>query len=137
MYRQDEQRSIEIFHQDLRKIEKLPLSERKENSEALRDTLLNHRTHFLHPVDWLLAGHFGHGPYIKAWEAIDNKRMNRRAYLFQTVACLNFNVPQREANKLWNSLTPEVKEQINAGIQNVMDWHLEEKAKESTQEKKG
>lgn len=128
MYDDYQLREITIFHRDLDRIRQLPLSERKENTQDLREILESdeYRERFNDACFWLLDGSFGQGAYLKSREVIRNSRMNKRAWIFQTVAALNYRVPQREACKLWNSLPKELQDKINEEIDAQIDFRLEE-----------
>lgn len=123
MYDNYQLREIAIFNQDMQRIKDLPLSDRKENAQTLKEFLesdeLRHR--FSDSIHWLLHGSMGHGAYIKAQEVIGNKRMNQGAWIFQVVSSLEFGVPQRESCKVWNSLSKPLQDLINKDIEESIE----------------
>lgn len=109
----EEQRESALFRSEVTRAEKLSLAERKENlAEFARDVKTDPEL-LAERVSWLLNGSYGHGAYVKAHEVIRNKKLNREAWLVQTVSALEWGVPQRMIAGWWNSLSPSQQTKIN------------------------
>lgn len=96
-----------------------------DTSEFL-DYCRNYTGTVLERIDWLLAGHFGAGALF-AYQLL-GPRHNRRAWLFCTIARLEWDVNDRAAKKTWNLLAPAKQDEINAEI----DRLIQEYAKDPT-----
>jgi hypothetical protein len=134
-----EAREIAQFQKDLENIGKLPLDERKENAEEWREALRHIGKESDHyqgivseRIEWLLNGSYGYGPMVKALEVAKNKRMNRAAWLSQTIAALEWHVTPELARKAWKSIHVINQRAVNIGILYAVDKYiteLEEQAK--------
>lgn len=84
---------IRRFHLEMVEKEKLPLEDRKLSRKLLTESLNDPKTlpHFIQSVSWLINGSYGQGAYY-AFRRL-TRRMNRRAWLFNTVACLEYSCP--------------------------------------------
>lgn len=123
---------ISRFHKDLENIEKLPLQERKDNAyewgESLRHTggsKYNCQGVVSERIVWLLNGSYGYGAMVKALEVAKNKRMNRAAWLAQTIAALEWHCPATMARKEWKKLHIIAQRAVNLGILYAVDEYLE------------
>ena len=107
------QREADLFRSELSRAEKLPLADRKVNLQQFASEVNADPNILGQFVGWLLDGSYGHGAYVKAQEVIRNKRLNREAWLVQTVAALEWGVPQRMVAQWWNSLPRTYQDKIN------------------------
>jgi len=104
-----------IFNRELEVIESAPLHERREAREALTFYLNEHPAVVTERIGWLLNGSYGAGAAMAA-ENILNSRANKRAWLLQTIAILEWHCPRRFAGQVWNKLTADQQDKINAMI---------------------
>lgn len=68
----------------------------------------------LQRCEWLLGGSYGAGAYYTFRQL--TPRMNRRAWLFNTIHALEWDLTQRQAAKIWHALTPHAQTLLNAGL---------------------
>lgn len=91
-----------------------------DTSEFL-DYCRNYTDTILERIDWLLAGHYGQGALL-AYKAL-GPRHNRRAWLFCTIARLEWGVSNRAARKTWSLLSPDKQAEINTKIDRLIQEH--------------
>lgn len=118
------------FNRDVRRIESATLEDRKEGFSEWLDALQNDPDIVIERIEWLIDGNYGFGSYELAREVIGNKRMNRSAWLGQTIAALEWQCPNDYARKAWNKLTAEQQENITSRINAVVESALESMAEE-------
>lgn len=112
------------FRKDMDYVTELPLNDRKEYEAEFLDICQNQADWFLDQCVNLVHGNYGVGSYNYVIGIIDNQpRMNIKAVIFQIVASLGFNTPQRHANKVWNALDDTEKAVINDGIDKIIADH--------------
>jgi hypothetical protein len=80
------------------------------------EVLAVRRELFLESVQWLVDGSYGEGAYQAAQAVLSRKRMNRRAWLFVTVAAFEWGVKSAQARKIWNSLSWDAQRNINEDL---------------------
>ncbi len=93
------------FHQQIKKVEKLPLNERKENARAFAEALKHDPAIVAERVGWLLNGSYGYGSYKAAEQMLKAPRMNHGAWLTLTTAALEWGTPQKMAIAAWKALS--------------------------------
>lgn len=126
MYEQYLEQEILKFKRETRALKDQPLEDRKENGENFTDYLNNHLGRVIESIEWVIQGNYGQGAYLEALRVLKNKRCNRRAWLFNTVAALEWRVDTLRACKVWNALTPETQEKINNELDKVIEeWEAE------------
>lgn len=103
------------FLRELREAEKSTLGQRQE---ACRDLLnaLRDPTIIAERVHWLLIGNYGRGAYDEAWRVLQNRRMNRVAWMVVTIAALDWQCPKRLAVAAWRRLSAEEKRRLHAVV---------------------
>ena len=116
------------FHADLRAIESQSLPERQAGRADYLEAMIERPEIVAERVGWLLNGSYGYGSYMAAREVAANTRMNRVAWLSQTIASLEWSCPARFAISAHAKLTPEQKTKLRALIQAEIDSHLEGEA---------
>lgn len=104
------------FHTDLRRAERGSPAEVKEAAREFLGHMREDPELIGERIGWLLDGNYGYGSYATAQEIIKNKRMNREAWLLQTVAALEWMVPQRYAIAAWKKLSSTEKEKLSSAI---------------------
>ena len=70
---QYEMRSIQEFFNDLKRVDKIPLTERKENAQRFTEDLHRDPALIAERVGWLLNGSYGRGAYIKAMQVAKSR----------------------------------------------------------------
>lgn len=96
-------------------------ADRTESMNELISILLTSRDHFYTSVEHLLAGNYGAGAYYSFCKL--SKRMNRAAWLFNTVAALEYRVPDIYARKVYKNLNPEIQDAINSKLAEMIAAH--------------
>ena len=102
------------FNKTIATINSAPLD--KEAATEFDNILRNDSDLLIQRIDWLIQGCYGKGSYDVAREVIMNKRMNRHAWLFQTIAALEFGVKATKARAIWNALNKDTQMTINYDI---------------------
>lgn len=100
-----EQREVTSFQRELREVERLPLSERRENLREFTEVLQRDPELVAERIGWLLNGSYGRGSYTKAMQVANSPRMNQGAWLVQTIAALEWQVPQKMTAQAWHTLS--------------------------------
>ena len=112
-----ERREVESFQRQLREVEKLPLSERKENAQRFAEDLHRDPELIAERVGWLLNGSYGRGAYTKAMQMARSPRMNQGAWLVQTTAALEWRVPPRMTAQAWHTLSAAQRSNLERLVQ--------------------
>ena len=112
-----ERREVEDFRRQVAAVDKLPLSERKENAREFQETLQNDPALVAERVGWLLNGSYGRGAYTQAMQVTTSPRMNQSAWLVQTVAALEWQVPPRMTAQAWHTLSAGSRRHLESLIQ--------------------
>ena len=112
-----ERREVADFQRQLREVERLPLSERKENAQDFQHILQNEPEWVAERVGWLLNGSYGRGSYMEAQKVARRPRMNQGAWLVQTVAALEWSVPPRMTAQAWHTLSAAQRKELERLIQ--------------------
>lgn len=114
---QYERNSLDIALKKERRVEALPLAERKENQakylQALQEPggrLLKER------IGWLLDGNYGYGEMQRAKNVVANKRSNRTAALGILIALYEWSTPRRMAALVWHKLDHAQKARVTETI---------------------
>ena len=100
---------------DLERVAGLPLVDRQENRETFRRDCETSPALVCERIGWLLNGSYGYGSHAAARQVLGS-RMNKRAWLFVTIAALEWQVPNGFARQVWNGLSAEAQRAINSGI---------------------
>lgn len=108
------------FNDDISEIEKSPLSDRKNGVSTMRE-LIASQTRLKHLAGMLIDGSYGAGAKF-AFESM-SKRMNRRAWIFITLAQLECRTSNRYARELWRDLPKEKQDEINLILDEVIHEH--------------
>ncbi len=102
------------FNAQIKAVELSPLDVNMKDAAAEFDTICRTDHDLLiQRIQWLIDGCYGKGSYDVAREVIQNKRMNRHAWLFQTIAALEFGVKSSKARSIWNALGRDTQDTIN------------------------
>lgn len=96
-------------------------ADRTESTNDFISILLTSRDHFYTSVDYLLAGNYGAGAYYSFCKL--SPRMTRAAWLFNTVAALEYRVPDVYARKVYKNLNPEIQDAINSKLAEMIAAH--------------
>jgi len=112
-------RDLITFSNALARVEKLPLIERRENRDELLSDLVADPHIIAERAQWLLRGHYGYGPQA-AFNRL-SPRSNRRAWLFNTVAAIEWHVPNKYARDVWNELDRITQAKINESLDYEID----------------
>lgn len=119
------------FNKELRDVDSAPLTERQEARAAWLDALRNEPQIIAERIGWLIEGSYGFGSYQIAREVIQNKRMNRSAWLGITISALEWNCPSNFAREAWNKLDKNQQDNLTALINAEVKAALEAMSEES------
>jgi len=114
-------RETDLLWAQIARIEKAPLSDRRE---ARADYLaaLNVPGLIAERVAWLIAGHYGYGAALTAARTLKaHASTNKVARLAHLVAALDHNCPANFATKAYYNLSAERQAAVNAEIQAEID----------------
>lgn len=123
-----EQRERDAFQKQIHAVESAPLN--REDASELDNYLRTNPALILERIVWLIQGCYGKGSYDATREVLQNKRMNRPAWLFQTISALEFGVKSSKARKLWNSLDSDSQCKFNLELSEVIREALADMAAE-------
>jgi hypothetical protein len=121
---QYEQNERIAFHKKLSEVESASLAVRKAAGKEFAVYLLEYPATVVERISWLLDGNYGFGSHKTACEVVRNKRMNRHAWLVQTIAALEWGCPGRFAREAWTKLPETKKEALATQIAIVIEEHL-------------
>ncbi len=107
-------RELIKFRNELDRVEKLPLIERRDNRDELLSDLVADPRIIAERAQWLIRGTYGYGPYA-AFTRL-SPRSNRRAWLFSVVAAIEWNVPNKYARDVWHQLDKITQAKINESL---------------------
>lgn len=113
------------FNRQMAHAEKAPLEERRAAGIEWAQALKESPEIVVERIEWLIDGNYGWESYEIAREVIRNKRMNRPAWLGQTIANLEWNCPSDRARAGWNKLTPQEQESITEKIMDAIQANID------------
>lgn len=101
---------------EIREIESLPLSDRKENQQTFFEAMRNDPATIAERIAWIFNGDYGYGQRIMARQILAAPRMNREAALTQLVAAAEWRCPGRMAADAWKQLTASEKQVLQIAV---------------------
>ena len=116
-YEQNERR---IFLRDIARIETASLGDRRAARGEFLADMRKHPEIVAERIGWLLAGNYGAGAQMAAQEVLAS-RMNKQAWLVQTIACLDWQCPRRLAADAWKALSDAEKRALQREVERVME----------------
>lgn len=120
-----EAREFHSFMKDVKSVDKLPLAERKENARIFEQTLHKDPELIAERIGWLLNGSYGYGSYQEAQKVARSPRMNQGAWLVQTVAALEWQVPPKMTIAAWHTLSAAQRTKLDRLIKKEIKDELE------------
>ena len=118
--REYEQQERALHAARLREIEAAPLAERREAAREYECAMRERTATIAGRISWLLEGCYGKGAQLAARDVLARPRMNRAAWLSQTIAALEWSCPAREAREAWKRLTAAEQATLAAQIERVI-----------------
>lgn len=115
---QYEERELKLFRLELSRVESQPKKDRQEARDEFRLAVYDNRPSLYQSADYLIAGHFGAGAYY-AYRRLTH-RMNRRAWLFNTCAALDWGCSQAFACTVWRDLPGAIRREINQKLDQLI-----------------
>lgn len=116
-----------LFNQRIQEVESAPINQDDvtELYEAMtileiRDCMDEIRCPLQDRISWLIAGNYGKGSYDATMDVIRRPRMNREAWIMQTIGALEYHVKSSQVRELWHKLTDTQKFNLNRMIQSAM-----------------
>jgi hypothetical protein len=123
--REYESREIATFHADLKRVEKAPLNERKEDAKEFAEAMASDPALVAERIGWLLDGNYGYGSYVKSREVVRSK-MNAPAWLTQVIGALEWRSPFAMTRANWNKLSSHQKAELARHVEQEIRDHLSE-----------
>lgn len=123
-------KELNTFYKQMRKVEIAPLGDR-QLARSKFETDLRYLSNgesqsgfnvLLTRILWLIDGNYGYGSYIKTKKALENKRMNRSAWLFQTIAALEWQCPPAMAREVYNRLSATHKDELSGLLHSLIAY---------------
>jgi hypothetical protein len=106
---------------DEQRIERAPLSDRKEAQAAFHEVMARDPAVVAERISWLIDGNYGYGQMQIARQVVGSPRVNREAALTQLVAVYEWQCPRRMAVDAWKKLTPAQKKALSAAVAVVVE----------------
>ena len=113
-----EQREAREFQRQLRDAERNP--SRRADAADFREQLAADPALVAERIGWLLNGSYGYGAMVAAKGVLSRKRMNRVAWLVQTVGALEWRCPRAASVKAWKSLSPSEKRKLAVAVKRAI-----------------
>lgn len=105
---------------EMDRIERAPLSERKEAAQDFYEAMRDDPATVAERLGWLLDGNYGYGQMVMAKRIVASPRMNREAALTNLVATFEWRCPQRMVAEAWKKLTAPQKKMLDAALKVVI-----------------
>lgn len=115
-----------LFLAQIREVENAPLD--KDSAAELADTLATNPELIAQRITWMLDGSYGKGAYDAAHDVANNRRMNRNAWMVQTITALEWNVKSSKVRAIWKKLTPLQQRSINFAVTDAVSGRNREQA---------
>jgi len=110
-----EHREALLFRKEMAASEKGSLAERREAAAEFYEAMALDPKLVAERIGWLIDGNYGYGSY-KATERVLASRMNKEAWLVQTIGALEWQVPPRMTVQIWKKLTAAQRERLHRAI---------------------
>jgi hypothetical protein len=124
--REYEEREWREFQRQLKDAEGGSLSERREACQSFFEVMRDDPDLVGQRIGWLLDGNYGYGSYKAAHQTLTHVRMNRAAWLTNTIGALEWMCPQRMITQAWKRLTPEQKSRLQRAVDREISSALAE-----------
>lgn len=122
---------MQRFFKKMERIEKAPLSERREARNDWKEAL-EYKQNIARNCSWLLDGSYGYGEMIRAHSLISGGG-NKAARLGILLAALDHNCPATFAVSAFKCLTAEQQEAVSEAINEAIQEYLTEQTEEKTE----
>lgn len=122
---QYESREMMSATNQLLKLEKAPLADRKEAQAELLEAMQERPETVGERIEWLIDGNYGFGPMKKAEQVLDSPRMNQEAALLHLVAGFEWQTPGRMAIAAWKKLNASQKKKLSDAIKDAIKYYQE------------
>lgn len=127
-----ERREAQMFQNDLRRVEAewrtLPRAEKADEEAKWLGAMAHDPKLVAERVGWLLAGNYGYGSYKAAHEVIRRPRMNQEGWLVQVIGALEWQVPIKTTQSLYNRLTKAQQTDLTGAVRREIEVRKEEYA---------
>lgn len=121
-----ENREAADFHRQLREVARAPLRDRQEACREFFEAMRDHPDVVGERIGWLIDGNYGFGAGRAANDILRNRRMNRAAWLTQTVGALEWQCPQDMLVRAWKKLSPSEKAKLERAVEREISSALAE-----------
>ncbi len=123
-----EQHEAREFYLQIKSVEDAPLIDRQYGRSKWVYSLTHEPFTIGERVAWMLDGNYGYGAMKAAQSVAHNTRMNRAAWMGQTIAVLEWRCSARFAAAEWRKLDAEQRREVNEAIEAAIKGWLEEEA---------
>lgn len=111
-----EQRERKEFSRQVAEAVTGSLGDRKESAESMRQAMAEQPELVAQRVLWMLQGAYGFGAGQAAQEVAANTRMNRAAWMVQTIGAIEWQSQQRRTIAAWKTLTKAQQDKLAAVV---------------------
>ena len=77
-------------------------------------------------IGWMLSGTYSFGSMKAAQEVAVNRRMNRQAWMVQTIGAIEWQVPADVTRRMWNKLTKAQRNALTLAVMQALRNHEED-----------
>lgn len=112
---------ISRFRKELTETEKSSLADRKAGKADLIEMLTTDLAQWEKRVEFLLDGDYGYGALASYNRC--TKRMNRRAWLFNHIAVIEYKTSFKYACDVWHGLDTDLQASINVILDELIKEH--------------
>lgn len=82
-------------------------------------------------IGWLINGSYGKGSYDQTWQVIGRPRMNREAWLVQTIGALEYRLPATVVIAEWKKLTAAEKKKLDTAVKGEIKYAVKERERDA------
>ncbi len=119
--REYDNRCLTEAYQHMQRIEKAPLSERKEAAKEFYDAMKTDPALIAERLGWLFDGNYGRGEQLKAQQILGmNARANKAASLTQMIGAYEWQSPPAMTIAMWKKLSKAEKDLLDEAVKIVI-----------------
>ena len=103
-----------------KRINKAPLSERKENQQRFFEAMRDDPAIVAERLGWVFNGSYGKGAQLRAQQVLTNPRLNRVAILNQYTGIYEWRCPGSMVVDAWKKLSQHEKKTLDSMLEMVI-----------------
>lgn len=77
-------------------------------------------------IGWMLSGAYGHGACKASHDVLESVRMNRQAWMVQTIGAIEWKANADRVRMAWNKMTSEQQSKLNDLVSDFMQEAIDE-----------